>query len=100
MQSVGLPGRETAAVGLADVIKWSCCFSGERGRKCKTIAVSLQINPLFLLLVLIQMEDVAAHFTGKSKEKDRDKRREPLFAFANSLNAIRDTVRGSPPLRC
>jgi hypothetical protein len=39
------------------------------------------------------MEDVSAHFAGKAKEKERDKQRAPLFSFANSLNAIRDTVR-------
>ena len=38
------------------------------------------------------MEDVTAHFVGKGKDKEHDRIREPLFTFANSLNAIRDTV--------
>eukprot|EP00730_Choanoeca_flexa_P002576 TRINITY_DN11101_c0_g1_i2.p1 TRINITY_DN11101_c0_g1~~TRINITY_DN11101_c0_g1_i2.p1 ORF type:complete len:975 (+),score=244.73 TRINITY_DN11101_c0_g1_i2:175-2925(+) len=35
-----------------------------------------------------QMDDIMAHFASK---KDKDRPREPLFTFANSLNAIRDT---------
>lgn len=45
-----------------------------------------------------QPEDIATHFLGKKgKDKDKDAAKKlPLFTFANTLNAIRDTVRRLP----
>ncbi|EDQ91464.1 uncharacterized protein MONBRDRAFT_23410 [Monosiga brevicollis MX1] len=62
----------------------SCVAQGERPPKTALLTSSSGT-------AAFQMEDVAAHFIHKAKEREKDKPMEPLFAFANSLNAIRDT---------
>ncbi len=46
-------------------------------------------------LAAYHVDDVVAQFSrvGKEKDKDKDKKKPLLFSFANSTNAIVDSVR-------